>query len=231
MDFPIYQKVVDSCSQGNKMLAILIDPDKFSPENTNAFLQKIPKETTHILVGGSTATNGHTAETVAALKPETSLPIVLFPGNHTQITPTADAILFLSLVSGRNPEYLVGQQLKAVETLSTTNLEVLPTGYILIDGGTESSVARVSQTKPLPQDDVQTIVTTAMAAQFMGNKLIYLEAGSGAVTPVKEEIIQKVKEVLHIPLIVGGGIRSETQKRIAFEAGADMVVMGTAFEE
>ncbi len=226
-----YQNILSDISEGKKSLAILIDPDKFSTSDTASFLQQLPTETTHLFVGGSTDANGHTEATVKVLKNHSQLPVILFPGDHTQITKFADAILFLSLLSGRNPEYLVGQQLKAVEKLKESKLEVIPTGYILVDGGTESAVARVSNTKPLSQDAVSTIVHTAMAGEFMGAKLIYLEAGSGAINPVRPEIISEVKKAINIPLIVGGGIKTEAQKQAAYKAGADLIVMGTAFEK
>ena len=226
-----YQNILSDISEGKKSLAILIDPDKFSTSDTASFLQQLPTETTHLFVGGSTDANGHTEATVKALKNHSQLPVILFPGDHTQITKFADAILFLSLLSGRNPEYLVGQQLKAVEKLKESKLEVIPTGYILVDGGTESTVARVSNTKPLSQDVVSTIVHTTMAGVFMGAKLIYLEAGSGAINPVRPEIISEVKKAINIPLIVGGGIKTEAQKQAAYKAGADLIVMGTAFEK
>ena len=226
-----YQNILSDISEGKKSLAILIDPDKFSTFDTASFLQQLPTETTHLFVGGSTDANGHTEATVKALKNHSQLPVILFPGDHTQITKFADAILFLSLLSGRNPEYLVGQQLKAVEKLKASKLEVIPTGYILVDGGTESAVARVSNTKPLSQGAVSTIVHTAIAGEFMGAKLIYLEAGSGAINPVRPEIISEVKKAINIPLIVGGGIKTEAQKQAAYIAGADLIVMGTVFEK
>ncbi len=226
-----YERILKAISEERKSLAILIDPDKFSTSETASFLQQLPRETTHLFVGGSTDANGHTEATVKTLKNHSQLPVILFPGDHTQITKFADAILFLSLLSGRNPEYLVGQQLKAVEKLKESKIEVIPTGYILVDGGTESAVARVSNTKPLSQNDISKIVHTAIAGEFMGAKLIYLEAGSGAINPVKSIIISEVKKAVNIPLIVGGGIKTETQKQAAYIAGADLVVMGTAFEK
>jgi len=226
-----YESIVTAVSEERKSLAILIDPDKFTVSETVSFLNNIPTETTHLLVGGSTDANGHTEATVKALKNYSQLPVILFPGDHTQITKFADAILFLSLLSGRNPEYLVGQQLKAVSKLKASKIEVIPTGYILVDGGTESAVARVSNTKPLSQNDTLKIVHTAIAGEFMGAKLIYLEAGSGAIDTVKPKLISEVKKAINIPLIVGGGIKTEAQKQAAYMAGADMVVMGTAFEK
>lgn len=231
MNHSHYQSILTAVSEERKSLAILIDPDKFAISETVSFLQQLPTETTHLFVGGSTDANGYTEATVKALKNHSQLPVILFPGDHTQITKFADAILFLSLLSGRNPEYLVGQQLKAVSALRASSLEVISTGYILVDGGTESAVERVSKTKPLSQDAVSAIVHTAIAGEFMGAKFIYLEAGSGAINPVKPQIISEVKRAINIPLIVGGGIKTEAQKQAAYAAGANMVVMGTAFEK
>ncbi|QQX77367.1 MULTISPECIES: geranylgeranylglyceryl/heptaprenylglyceryl phosphate synthase [Aequorivita] len=225
-----YENLQKSVSEKEKQLAILIDPDKFEVSEANSFLKQIPKETTHLFVGGSTVANGETEETVKALKAETRLPIFLFPGDHSHITPLADALLFLTLLSGRNAEYLVGQQIKSISKLKNSSLEIISTGYILIDGGNDSAVSKVTNTEPLPQENIENIVHTALAGQFMGAKIIYLEAGSGAKFPVKPEIISEVKKAINIPLIVGGGIKTEAQKNTAYEAGANMVVMGTAFE-
>ncbi len=214
-----------------KMLAVLIDPDKFQETGVAGFIQKLPKDTTHIFVGGSTVEEGRTCEVIKALKNVTGLPVILFPGDHSQISPHADALLFLSLISGRNPEFLIEQQVRSVEKIRNTTLEIIPTGYILIDGGKETSVQKVSNTRPLAQEEIDQIVNTALAGQYSGKKLIYLEAGSGARIPVSPEIIMAVSDVLEIPLIVGGGIRSFTQLQNAYEAGADLVVIGTAFEE
>jgi phosphoglycerol geranylgeranyltransferase len=227
----IYQVLLKMISEEEKGLAILIDPDKFLISETQSFLEQIPKQTTHIFIGGSTGLNKVTEALVSAVKAETSLPLILFPGDFSQLTSKADAVLFLSLLSGRNVEYLIEQQLKAVPHLKNSLLEIIPTGYILLDGGNESAVARVTNTQPMPQDNIEAIVHTALAGQFMGAKLIYLEAGSGAQFPVKPEVIAAVKKEIEIPLIVGGGIKSEDQKQIAHNAGADTVVMGTAFEK
>lgn len=230
MEENFYKNLLKSVAEKERQLAILIDPDKFNSSETDSFLKKIPKETTHLFVGGSTVANGETEATVQALKAETKLPIFLFPGDHSQITPLADALLFLTLLSGRNAEYLVGQQIKSISKLKNSPLEIISTGYILIDGGNDSAVSKVTNTEPLPQENIENIVHTALAGQFMGAKIIYLEAGSGAKFPVKPEIISEVKKAINIPLIVGGGIKTEAQKNTAYEAGADMVVMGTAFE-
>ncbi len=227
---PLYQSILSKTSKGKKLLAILIDPDVFQLSKITEFLQKLPEKTTHIFVGGSTVEVYKTDVVVSEIKKHTSFPILLFPGDVSQITHQADGLLFLSLLSGRNPEYLIEQQVKSVSKLRNSSLEVISTGYILIEGGTTSAVERVSNTKPISQKNIQLIVDTAIAGELLGSKLIYLEAGSGAKIPVQPEIISAVKNELKIPLIVGGGIKTEAQKQEAYLAGADMVVMGTVFE-
>ena len=226
----IHQSFVSASAEKRKLLAILIDPDVFDNSKTEQFLNKLPLDTTHLFVGGSTVEKDKTETTVSFLNKYSPLPIVLFPGNESQITNKADALLFLSLISGRNPEYLIGQQIKAVSKLKGDTLEVISTGYILIDGGNKSAVERVTGTAPMSQNNIQVIVNTALAGEYLGKKLIYLEAGSGAKFPVNTNVISAVKKAIKIPLLVGGGIKSEEQKQEAFKAGADMVIMGTFFE-
>jgi len=228
----IYNNIQASISKGEKLLAILIDPDKFLVRNTEVFIKKVNASiATHIFVGGSMVNKNETDFLVKEIKKHTDVSVVLFPGDVTQITNKADAILFLSLISGRNPEYLIGKHIDAVSKLRNTELEVIPTGYILIESGKETAVEKVTNTKPLTRKDVQKIVDTAKAGQLLGMKLIYLEAGSGANMPLTKEIINSVKEALNIPLIVGGGIRHKEQLKSAYNSGADLVVIGTAFEE
>lgn len=227
----LYQTFTESLLLQRKLLSVLVDPDKFELDRTAAFLRELPVETTHIFVGGSTVPAGRTESLVKAIKMATSRPVLLFPGDHSQITDAADGLLFLTLLSGRNPEYLIEQQLKAVPKLKATSLEVIPTGYLLIDGGHTSSVERVTGTAALSQNEVEKIVHTAVAGELMGAQLVYLEAGSGAKNPVGAHIISEVKKEISIPLIVGGGIRTDAQKQSAYSAGADMVVMGTVFEK
>lgn len=226
-----YKAIVQAVSEKRKLLAVLLDPEKFDPETAAAFLRSLPSETTHLFVGGSTVADGDTQRLVDALKLYTSKPIVLFPGDVSQISRNADALLFLTLFSGDNPEYLVHQQIKAVPVLRSVDLEVIPTGYILVDGGNDSAVSRVTQTLPMSQLDPGRIVDTAVAAELTGKKLVYLEAGSGALEPVRPEIITSVRKEIEIPLIVGGGIRTKEQLKRAYDAGADMVVMGTVYEK
>lgn len=212
-------------------MAVLIDPEKIEIQNIPAFFEKVHQSiTTHIFVGGSTDKCNQTENVVTEIKKRTHLPVILFPGDVSQITQKADGILFLSLISGRNPEYLIEQQIKAVPFLKQSKLEILPTGYILIDGNTATATQKVSNTKPISQANLELILNTALAGEFSGKKLIYLEAGSGARVPVDENIITLLKKELDIPLIVGGGIRSKQQLENALNAGADLVVIGTAFE-
>ncbi len=215
-----------------KLLAVLIDPDKMQLKVLSQFIDKVnASRATHIFVGGSNVEEEITQTLVEALRPLTSLPIILFPGDVTQISKGADAILFLSLLSGRNPSYLIGKHIEAVSRIRETCLEVIPTGYILIEGGKETAVQKVTQTTPISRKNNQLVVDTAKAGELLGMRLVYLEAGSGAKEPVPLEMISFVKTELSIPLIVGGGIRSKKQLEEAYEAGADLVVIGTAFEE
>lgn len=217
-------------ASNERMLAALIDPDKFDLNQSADYFKKLPGTITHILVGGSTVANGETDKVLRKIKSQTHLPVVLFPGDASQVSRHADALLFLSLLSGRNPEYLIGQQVKAIPSLQHSSLEIIPTAYLLIDGGKETAVQQVTRTQPLSQENPEAIVHTALAGQYSGKKLIYLEAGSGARYPVSSEIIKQVRSAVDLPLIVGGGIRSENQLLSAYEAGADMVVLGTVFE-
>lgn len=227
----LYQEILKAQHQKQKLLAILLDPDKLTVESITNLISKINQSpATHILVGGSSFEGNHLEELILLLKQNSHLPILLFPGNSTQISSAADGILFLQLLSGRNSEYLVEQQIKAVPVLEKTNLEIISTGYILIESGSETAVERVSQTKPLDRNNFDYVAQTAKAGEFIGNKLIYLEAGSGAQKAVPIEMITTVAKRISVPLIVGGGIRSKYGIEEAFTAGADMVVIGTAFE-
>lgn len=217
--------------EGQKQFAVLVDPDKCTTDMVPKLLRYLPQQATHIFVGGSSVAPGKTHELICAIKRHSALPVWIFPGDAEQISPAADALLFLSLISGDNPEYLIGQQTRAAAKLRTMELHTIATAYLLIDGGNQSAVARVTGTQPLPLDATVMIVNRAMAAYYMGAKAIYLEAGSGALYAVAPEIIQQVKTATGLPLIVGGGLRLEAQIQSAWNAGADMVVVGTALEE
>lgn len=227
----LYDAILSAKQKDQKLLAILIDPDKVEVNSISVLAEKIKQSpATHIFVGGSSFEGNHLDEIIIGLREKIDLPILLFPGNPTQISGEADGILFLMLLSGRNPDYLVEHQIDAVPILEKTKLEIISTGYILIESGAETAVERVSKTKPLSKTNIDYIAQTAKAGEFIGNKLIYLEAGSGAQNAVSLEIIKKVSKRIRVPLIVGGGIRSKKQIDEAFIAGADLVVIGTAFE-
>ncbi len=227
----IYNNILSAKFRFIKLLAILLDPDKLDFDKMPELVSKINKSpATHILVGGSSFEGNHLNELIIVIKSKTSLPILLFPGHSSQISAEADGILFLQLLSGRNPDYLIEHQIEAVPILEKTNLEIISTGYILIESGGETAVERVSKTKPLDRNNDDYVSQTAKAGEMIGNKLIYLEAGSGAQKAIPLEMISSVSKRISIPLIVGGGIRSKKQIDEAFENGADMVVIGTAFE-
>lgn len=231
MSKTILEFIQKSTIKKEKLLAILLDPDKTALEKLPEITSRIDTlNANFIFVGGSFVENGFTDLFVKTLKKHTKLPVVLFPGDFSQLTNHADALLFLSLLSGRNPEYLIEQQIKSVPFLKNSNLEIIPTGYILIDGGTNSSVLKTSNTKPISQENIQLAVNTAVAGMYKGKQLIYLEAGSGAIFPVNSKLISEVKKHINIPLIVGGGIKTKEQLENAYENGADLVVIGTAFE-
>jgi putative glycerol-1-phosphate prenyltransferase len=228
----IYKNIQASVKGNDKLFAVLIDPDKIEFNNISSFIKKVNASiVTHIFIGGSTVKEHATNNVVIEIKKHTNLPIILFPGGIKQLTDNADAILFLSLISGRNPEYLIGKHVEAVSKLRNMNLEVIPTGYILVENGKQTSVEKVTETMPISRNDIQKIVDTAKAGELLGMKLIYLEAGSGALEPITKEIISSVKKELTIPLIVGGGITTKKQLEEAYNYGADLVVIGTAFEE
>lgn len=227
----IYQEILKSKLENKKLLAILIDPDKIALHDISILAEKINQSpATHIFVGGSSFNGNHLDELIIELKSKTQLPILLFPGNPSQISSKANGILFLTLLSGRNPDYLIEHQINAVPILNKTNLEVISTGYILIESGNETAVERVSKTKPLDRNNSEYVLQTAQAGEFIGNKLMYLEAGSGAKLSVSKEMITLVSQNIKIPLIVGGGIRSKQEIENAYNSGADVVVIGTAFE-
>ncbi|MGV6830622.1 MAG: geranylgeranylglyceryl/heptaprenylglyceryl phosphate synthase [bacterium] len=228
----VYNQIIESKKSHKKLLALLIDPDKTGQEDIKNLQQLLTDSLiTHIFVGGSTVASGETERLITELKRQTQLPIIIFPGDTNQITNEADALLFLSLISGRNAEYLIGKQVSASSILRDTTLEVIPTGYILVDGGNISAVQRVTETEPISSSEVDLITDTAYAGQLLGHKLIYLEAGSGAKNRISSSVIQKVSKVLDIPLIVGGGIKDKHSILSAFKDGADMVVIGTAIEK
>ena len=227
----IYENILQAKAKNEKLLAILIDPEKVTVEDAIILAKKIKNSpATHIFVGGSTFSGSHLGKLITVLKQKTNLPTLIFPGHPFQISEEADGILFLSLLSGRNPDYLIEHQINSVRILEQTNLEVIPTAYLLIDGGKETAVQSVSQTKPIAHSDIELAYRTAKAGELLGMKLIYLEAGSGANQNVSLEMIKYITENCKVPVIVGGGIRSMQTIQQVYDSGADLVVIGTAFE-
>jgi phosphoglycerol geranylgeranyltransferase len=224
--------IYSSFTRPQKQLAVLIDPDK---QTKDSLLQLIAHaencRTDFFFVGGSVLVEGRFEETIATLKAHTKIPVIIFPGSNYQLSAKADAVLFLSLISGRNPEYLIGQHVTSAPVIKEMALEVIPTGYILIDGGRVSSTSYITQTVPIPGDKTDIAAATALAGQMLGMKLIYLEAGSGAATHVNPELIKAVKKNISVPLIVGGGIRNSEQAEEICNAGADIIVVGNVLEK
>nr|WP_196827067.1 geranylgeranylglyceryl/heptaprenylglyceryl phosphate synthase [Flavobacterium sp. CG_9.1] len=228
----IYSQILEANVKNQKLLAILLDPDKIILENVTHLISKIKQSpATHIFIGGSLVEKNILDELILKIKINCDLPIVLFPGNPSQISDQADAILFLSLISGRNPDYLIGHQVKAAPILKKTQLEIIATGYMLIESGSETAVERISKTKPLDRNNLDLALATAQASEMLGNKLIYLEAGSGAKRAVPLDMIRLISKNITIPLIVGGGIIDLQGIQKAYDSGADLVVIGTAFEK
>ena len=215
-----------------KKLAILIDPDHSDELRLIKLCREAVKyKVDFFLIGGSLLVNGKVSSTLAILKKNSNIPLLLFPGNSMQINSKADAILLLSLISGRNAELLIGQHVQAAPLLKKSKLEIIPTGYILIDGGKPTSVSYISNTLPIPNNKPAIAACTALAGEQLGLQCIYLEAGSGAEIPVSAELITAVKKEISVPLIVGGGIRTNKQANDAWNAGADIIVIGSAVEK
>jgi phosphoglycerol geranylgeranyltransferase len=219
--------------QGRKSVAVLIDPDKI--DEPSRLLGLVNRATENCIdfffVGGSIVTTGNLSEVVRVIKENVNIPVVLFPGSTLQIDPAADAILFLSLISGRNPDLLIGQHVQAAPILKNSRMEVLPTGYVLVNSGKTTSVAYISNTTPIPEDKFSLAACTAMAGEMLGLRLIYLDAGSGAEREISQKMISTVRKSINTPLIVGGGINTSQKALAAFEAGADLIVIGNALEK
>jgi phosphoglycerol geranylgeranyltransferase len=224
----IYSLILSNRERGKKMLALLIDPDKFESDDIIDAANESGVDI--FLVGGSLITNGNIENCIASIKAKSAIPVLLFPGSIMQVTDKADAVLLLSLISGRNSDMLIGNHVQAAPMLKASKLEIIPTGYILIDGGKQTTVSYISNTMPIPSDKADIAVVTAMAGEMLGLKMIYLEAGSGAINPVPLQIIKKVHNAIDVPLFVGGGITDEKKAADACNAGADVIVIGTAAE-
>jgi phosphoglycerol geranylgeranyltransferase len=218
---------------GKKSIAVLVDPDKVEDPSRLQLLTNLATENCvdFFFVGGSLITTSNLGQVVKQIKDNVTIPIILFPGNYMHVEPSADALLFLSLISGRNPELLIGQHVIAAPILRNTKLEIIPTGYILINSGSITSVAYISNTTPIPDDKYSLAACTAMAGEMLGLQSIYLDAGSGAEREISVRMIASVRKAVNVPLIVGGGINTSQKALNALEAGADMIVIGNALEK
>ena len=217
---------------GQKSLALLIDPDKADQESLSVLLNRVTQyPVDFFFVGGSLITNYNHAGVIATIRQHSQVPVVLFPGNPLHISVSADAILFLSLISGRNPEFLIGQHVVSAPLLKKSGLEILPTGYMLVDSGTQTTVSYISGTMPLPYDKPDVAACTALAGEMLGLQLMYLDAGSGARKPVSAAMIQAVSSMVDVPIVVGGGINSGEKAYDALQAGADLIVVGNGVEQ
>ncbi len=227
----IYSDLTTARRKGRKKLAVLIDPDKMRLGKLDQIIDLAVRcKTDFFFIGGSLLVNSQLDQCLDMIRKRCDIPLILFPGSSYQLSHKADAILFLSLVSGRNPDLLIGQHVIAAPYLKLSELEILPTGYMLIDGGVGTSVQYMSNTSPIPSNKSDIAVCTAMAAEMLGLKMIFMDAGSGASTPVSTEMIEAVSGAIDIPLIVGGGITSAEKVNENLKAGADVIVMGNAFE-
>jgi len=228
----IYNNILKSKKEGKKIFAILIDPDKQTNEE---LLETVDiannSDVDYFFVGGSLLINNSLEQSILTIKSNSSIPVVLFPGNAMQVSENADAILFLSLISGRNPEMLIGQQVITAPLLKQTNLEVLSTGYMLIDSGKPTTVSYMSNTTPIPYEKNYVAACTAMAGEMLGLKLIFMDGGSGAKTPISSQMIKSVSDNVDVPLIIGGGICSAAKALENCQAGADIIVVGNAIEK
>lgn len=228
----VYQNLQDSRRTGKKLFAILIDPDKQSKEELKQIVEKAKSAKADLFfVGGSLLTNDSLDSCLETLKNESDIPVILFPGNAMQVNDKADAILFLSLISGRNAEMLIGKQVITAPILKQSSLEVLPTGYILIDSGKPTTVSYMSNTTPIPHEKNAVAACTAMAGEMLGLKCIFMDGGSGALNPISEKMIAMVRQSVDTPLIIGGGINSGKKAAANCEAGADVIVVGNAIEK
>ena len=216
-----------------KQLAVLIDPDSVLNEAQLIQTCKLCNEAKVdlILVGGSLITNGFWNKSISIIKSVTEIPVLLFPGNIMQVHEEADAILFLSMISGRNPDLLIGKHVLAAPGLKKSGIEVIPTAYMIVDGGNITSVMYMSNTTPIPADKNNIAVCTAMAGEMLGLKVMYMDAGSGANNPISTSMIQDIKNAIDLPLFIGGGIKNVEQALATANAGADVVVVGNAFEK
>lgn len=232
MNRGIYQSLVDRKQLGKKSFAVLIDPDKVDDTNIQKLIAlSLAAKVDYFLVGGSLVVSNYLDKCVQLIKKSCNIPVILFPGSPSQVSKYADALLYLSLISGRNPELLIGQHVISAPLVKQSGLEIMPTGYMVIDGGAPTTVSYISNAAPLPNNKTEIAICTAMAGEMLGMKLIYMDAGSGANIPISERMIHEVSKCVDVPLIIGGGIVEPEKAYLNCKAGADVIVVGNAIEK
>ena len=232
MKMNVYQSLLDKKKSGQKSFAILIDPDKVSTASLTPIINlAIAAKADYFLVGGSLVVSDNLDSCIDTIKQQSSIPIILFPGSPSQISKHADALLYLSLISGRNADLLIGQHVISAPFVKKSGLEIISTGYMVIDGGAPTTVSYISNASPIPADKADIALCTAMAGEMLGMKIIYMDSGSGAKKAISEEMISSVATSINIPLIVGGGIRDAEKAYLNCKAGADVIVVGNAIEK
>ena len=232
MDRGIYQSLTDRKQQHNKSFAVLIDPDKVNDSNMDQLIRlAVDAKVDYFLVGGSLVISNYLDDCVKLIKRSCSIPVILFPGSPNQVSKYADGLLYLSLISGRNADLLIGQHVVSAPVVKQSGLEILPTGYMVVDGGAPTTVSYISNASPLPSDKNEIAMCTAMAGEMLGMKLIYMDAGSGAKRAITEDMIRQVAHVIEVPLIIGGGITEPEKAYLNCKAGADVIVVGNAIEK
>ena len=228
----LYKSILVSKNQGKKLFAILIAPDKQKNSDLLLIIKNANKsKVNYFFVGGSLLINDNLNDCIKTIKENSKIPVILFPGNTMQINPKADGILFLSLISGRNPDLLIGKQVISAPILKQTELEIISTGYMLIDSGKATTASYMSNTVPIPREKNAIATSTAIAGQYLGMKLIYMDGGSGAEQPITSDMIKQVSNCIDIPLIIGGGICNAKKAIENCESGADLIVVGNAIEK
>lgn len=228
----IYQSLTDRKRTGKKSFAVLIDPDKVNDQNMDQLITlAVDAKVDYFLVGGSLVISNYLDECLQMIKAQCNIPTIIFPGSPSQVSKYADALLYLSLISGRNPELLIGQHVISAPQVKKSGLEIMSTGYMVVDGGAPTTVSYISNASPLPADKNEIAVCTAMAGEMLGMKLIYMDAGSGAKKSINESMIEKVAASISVPLIVGGGIKEPEKAYRNCKVGADVIVVGNAIEK
>ena len=232
MTSAIYNSLTERKQQGKKSFAVLIDPDKVNDANMEQLIVlAVTAKVDYFLVGGSLVVSSYLDECVQLIKKNCSIPTILFPGSPSQVSKYADALLYLSLISGRNADLLIGQHVISAPVVKQSGLEIMPTGYMVVDGGAPTTVSYISNAAPIPADKNEIAMCTAMAGEMLGMKLIYMDAGSGAKRAITESMIQKVASCIEVPLIIGGGIIEPEKAYLNCKAGADVIVVGNAIEK